>query len=89
MLLILCFLMGVGNFAMHKAVAESGHPFVQDTKRYFGKHFGKTGSYAIELMLLIGAMLFAQDGSLLIAIFYGAYTAFNVLATWMLLTGRI
>lgn len=89
MLLILCFLMGVGNFAMHKAVAESDHPFVQDTKRYFGTHFGTNGSYAIELMFLIGAMLFAYDGSMLVAIFYGAYTAFNVFATWMLLTGRI
>ena len=52
MLLILCFLMGVGNFAMHKAVAESSHPFVEDTKRYFGMHFGKRASYAIELTFL-------------------------------------
>lgn len=89
MLLVLCFLMGVGNFAMHKAVAESDHPFVRDTKRYFGTHFGKTGSYAIELMLLIGAMLFAYDGSSLIAGLYGGYTLFNMLATWMLLTNRI
>lgn len=89
MLLILAFLMGVGNFAMHKAVAESDHPFVRDTKRYFGKHFGKNGSYAIELMLLIGAMLFAKDGSMLIVILYGIYTGFNVFATWMLLNNRI
>ena len=39
MLLVFCFLMGIANFAMHKAVAESGHPFVEDTKRYFGSHF--------------------------------------------------
>lgn len=89
MLLILCFFMGIGNFAMHKAVAESTHPFVEDTKRYFGRHFGKSGSYAIELALLIGAMLFAQDGSLWATSLYLGYTLFNGIAAWMLLTGRI
>ena len=80
--------MGVANFAMHKAVAESGHPFVEDTKRYFGKHFGRYSSYGIELLMLIGAMLFAQDGSLIIAFIYWAYTGMNALATWLLLSGR-
>lgn len=89
MLLILCFLMGVGNFAMHKAVAESRHPYVEDTKRYFGMHFGKNASYAIELTFLIGALLFAHEGSLLITGFYLVYTLLNVFATWMLLTGRV
>ena len=88
MILIFCFLMGIANFAMHKAVAESGHPFVEDTKRYFGKHFGKYSSYGIELLMLIGAMLFAQEGSLIIAFIYWAYTGMNALATWLLLSGR-
>ena len=88
MILIFCFLMGIANFAMHKAVAESGHPFVEDTKRYFGKHFGRYSSYGIELLMLIGAMLFAQDGSLIIAFIYWAYTGMNALATWLLLSGR-
>ena len=39
MFLIACFVLGVANFAMHKAVMESGHPFVEDTKLYFGRHF--------------------------------------------------
>ena len=88
MILIFCFLMGIANFAMHKAVAESGHPFVEDTKRYFGKHFGRYSSYGIELLMLIGAMLFAQEGSLIIAFIYWAYTGMNALATWLLLSGR-
>ncbi len=88
MVLIFCFLMGTANFAMHKAVAESGHPFVEDTKRYFGKYFGPYSSYAIELLLLIGAMLFAYEGSLIIALIYWAYTGMNALATWLLLSGR-
>lgn len=88
MLLIFCFLMGIANFAMHKAVAESGHPFVEDTKRYFGRHFSPYGSYAIELALLIGAMLFAEQGSMWVVLFYWAYTGMNGIATWLLLSGK-
>lgn len=88
MLLIICFLMGIANFAMHAAVADSGHPFVEDTKLYFGQHFGKYGSYGIELILLTGAMLFAMTGSVLVVSLYAVYTALNGLAAYLLLTGR-
>jgi hypothetical protein len=88
MILIFCFFMGIANFAMHKAVAESRHPFVEDTKRYFGRHFGQYGSYAIELFMLTGAMLFAYEGLLIIAFIYWVYTGMNALATWLLLSGR-
>jgi hypothetical protein len=88
MLVLFCFLMGIANFAMHKAVAQSGHPFVEDTKRYFGKHFSPYASYGIELLLLIAAMAFAQSGSQWAALLYWGYTGFNGVATWLLLTGR-
>ena len=88
MLVVFCFLMGVANFAMHKAVAGSGHPFVEDTKRYFGKYFSPYGSYAIELFLLMGAMLFAQGGSMWVVLLYWGYTTMNGIATWLLLSGR-
>lgn len=89
MVLIFCFVMGIANFAMHKAVAESGHPFVEDTKLYFGRHFGRYSSYAIEFVMLLGAMLFAHEGSMVIAFVYWAYTGMNALATWLLLSGRV
>ena len=88
MLLILCFVMGVANFAMHKAVSESGHPFVEETKRHFSPQFSPYGSYAIELALLIAALWFAHDGSLAVALTYGVYTGINAVATWLLLSGR-
>lgn len=88
MLLIVCFMLGIANFAMHKAVAESGHPFVEDAKRYFGGHFSPYGSYAIELALLIGAMWLANEGSWAVSLMYVAYTAINVIATWLLLSGK-
>lgn len=87
-MLVVCFLMGIANFAMHKAVAESGHPFVEDTKRYFGRYFGQHASYGIEFVVLLGALWFAQEGSTVIVLVYWIYTGINGIATWLLLTGR-
>jgi hypothetical protein len=87
--LLLCFALGIANFAMHRAVVESRHPFIEDTKLYFGKHLGKYGSYVLEFAILAGAMLFADAGSVLVAVIYSLYAAMNGLATWLLLSGRI
>jgi hypothetical protein len=82
--LTVCFILGIANFCMHKAVAESGHPFVEETKR----HFGPYGSYAIELALLIGAMWLANAQSLVVVLLYAAYTAINGVASWLLLSNK-
>ncbi len=87
-MLVFCFLLGIANFAMHAAVADSGHPFVEDTKRYFGTHFGKYGSYALELVILTAAMLFANWGSTAMVFVYLGYTLLNGIAAWLLLSGR-
>jgi hypothetical protein len=87
--LIICFFLGIANFAMHKAVVESGHPFVEDTKLYFGRHFGHNGSYAIEFVILAAAMIFAASGSWLIVLCYIAYTLLNILAAYLLLNGKV
>jgi hypothetical protein len=89
MLLLACFFLGIGNFALHKAVVESGHPFVEDTKLYFGKHFSRNGSYVLEFAILAGAMLLAYEGAIWITLAYVAYTSMNGLAAWLLLSGRI
>jgi hypothetical protein len=89
MYLILCFAFGIANFAMHKAVIESGHPFVEDTKLYFGRYLGKSGSYILEFGILLSALFFAQAGSLIAMGFYLAYTLMNLIATWLLMTGRM
>lgn len=83
------FLLGIANFAMHKAVIESGHPFVNDSKLYFGRHFGKHGSYILEFVILVGALVFATVGSWIALIVYGFYTSLNIMATWLLLSGRV
>lgn len=88
MLLTICFLLGIANFYVHKAVAESGHPFVEETKLYVGRYVGPYGSYAIDLALLIGAMWLAHAGSLWALLLYAAYTAINGVATWLLLSNK-
>jgi hypothetical protein len=88
MFLIACFFLGIGNFAMHKAVVESGHPFVEDTKRYFGRYFGSYGSYAVEFVILAASMLMAFGGSGWIVATYTLYTSFNAISAWLLLSGK-
>jgi hypothetical protein len=88
MFLIACFLMGIGNFAMHKAVVESGHPFIEDSKLYFGRYFGR-GGYVVEFIILLGAMLMAHAGSPLMVLGYVCYTLCNGVAAWFFLTGRL
>jgi hypothetical protein len=88
MLLTICFLLGIANFYMHKAVAESGHPYVEETKRYLHRHIGPYGSYALELALLIGALWLANTGALAVSLLYAAYTAINGVASWLLLSNK-
>lgn len=88
MLLTICFILGVANFYMHKAVTESDHPFVTKTRRHFGTPFGPYASYALELALLIGAMWLANGGSLTVSLLYTAYTAINAVACWLLLSNK-
>lgn len=88
MALFFCFILGIGNFAMHRAVMESRHPLVEHSRIYFGRIFGRWGSYAIEFAMLLGAMIFAQSGSVIILAIYGAYTLLNGIAAYMLLSGR-
>jgi hypothetical protein len=88
MLLVACFFLGVGNFAMHKAVVESGHPYVRDVTLYFGRYFGR-GGYAVEFIILAGAMLMAYGGAGWLVFAYFAYTMFNALATWLFVSGKL
>ena len=89
MYLLACFFLGIGNFALHKAVVESGHPFVEDSKIYFGKHIGRNGSYVLEFVILAGAMLLAHGDILWVTVAYMGYSALNALAAWLLLSGRV
>ncbi len=89
MLLVICFFLGIGNFALHKAVVESDHPFVRDVKYYFGRHIGKHGSYFFEFIILTMALFLAHGDALWAAIAYALYTVLNLFSAWLFLNNRI
>lgn len=88
MAILLIFVLGVGNFAMHKAVLESGHPLLGQMP-WFVHMLGGRISLVTEFMVLLAAMLLASTGGLGWAIAYVAYSFINALAAWLIISGRI
>jgi len=85
--LLVTFLLGIANFALHKAVLESGHPLLG--RMPVMNMLGPRASLAAEFLVLLGAMLLVGNGTVLWAWAYFGYTAFNALAAWLILTRRV
>lgn len=62
MLIALTFLLGVGNFAVHRAVLNSEHPLLGQVPWFFHLLGGRF-SLLVEFIMLLGAMLMVADGS--------------------------
>ena len=88
MFLVLIFVLGVANFALHKAVIESRHPIMQSIPLYGDRSGGKL-ALGIEFAVLLAAMLLVQDGSIGWTWLYVAYSVANATAAWLILTDRI
>jgi hypothetical protein len=87
-LVIVIFVLGVANFAMHKAVLESGHPLVGQMPAIVHKLGGRV-TLAAEFVLLLGAMLLVAAGHAGWGWTYLGYTALNAVAAWLILGRRI
>ena len=85
--LLLTFLLGAVNFAMHKAVLESGHPLLRGMP--LARRLGGRGSLMVEFLLLLGAMLLAGAGDPAWAWAYAGYSLLNAIAAWLILTRRV
>lgn len=88
MAIVFMFLLGVANFAMHKAVLESGHPLLGQVP-WFVHMLGGRASLIVEFVMLLGSMLMVASGSVGWAIGYAAYSIVNLLAAWLILSGRV
>jgi hypothetical protein len=88
MALVVLFLLGIANFAMHKAVLESGHPLLGQTAWYVHMLGGRLGLW-VEFLMLLGAMLMVDAGSSGWAWGYAVYSVLNGLAAWLILSRRI
>ena len=86
--LVLMFFLGIANFAMHKAVLESGHPLLGQVP-WFVHMLGGRASLIVEFVMLLGAMLMVASGSVGWALGYAGYSIINLLSAWLILSGRV
>jgi hypothetical protein len=86
--LILTFLLGIGNFAVHQAVLESDHPLLGRVPWFFHLLGGRF-SLAVEFAMLLGALLMIRQGETMWALFYAGYSAVNMVSAWLILTRRV
>lgn len=87
-ILAILFVLGVGNFAVHKAVLESGHPMLDALPSFYRSGAGRFSLW-FEFFLLLSAMLLASNGWPGMAMAYGIYSLFNFGTAWLVLSGRL
>lgn len=87
MALFVVLLLGIANFALHRAVLDSGHHLLDRTTwlRLLGGKF----SLGAEFAMLAGAALLVAQGASGWAWFYALYSLGNAASAWLILTGRI
>lgn len=88
MAILLVFLLGLGNFALHKAVIESRHPLVGELPRTITRDGGRIG-LALEFAVLLGALLLVANGHPMWGWAYFGYSALNGVAGWLILARRV
>lgn len=87
MAIVLTFLLGIVNFAVHKAVLESGHPLLGQMP-WFHILNGRF-SLTVEFLMLLGAMLFIGNGAPGWAWGYAIYSVVNGFSAWLILSGKV
>ena len=88
MLVAILFLLGIVNFAVHKAVIESEHPMLDSLPSSLTAHGGRL-SLLFEFLVLVASMLLAAKGWTAAGWAYGIYSALNAVTGWLLLNDRI
>ena len=88
MVILFVFLLGVGNFALHRAVLDSGHPALAEVA-WLVEGLGRRASLVLEFVLLLAALLLVAGGHPGWAWGYFAYSGLNGLAAWLMLSRRM
>ena len=87
MAILITFLLGIGNFALHKAVLDSRHPALDMLpRRLVGR--GGHGSMVAEFAILLAVLLLAAGGHPGWCWAYLAYSVANAVAAWLILARR-
>jgi len=87
MVIFFVFVLGIGNFALHRAVLRSRHP-VLGRMAWLMNPLGGRGSLLLEFAVLVAAMLVATSHPAWAWAYFG-YSALNALAAWLILSRRI
>ncbi|WP_370190236.1 hypothetical protein [Qipengyuania sp.] len=85
--IVVLFLLGTVNFAIHKAVLESGHPLLGSLPAALRARGGRL-SLLFEFVVLLASMLLTANGWTSAAWAYGFYSILNAITGWLLLTER-
>ncbi|MFC4253871.1 hypothetical protein GRI97_00460 [Altererythrobacter xixiisoli] len=81
-------LLGIGNFALHKAVLESGHPMLAKVPWLAGGRAG-TFSMVVEFLVLVVALWLVADGQSGWGFAYLIYSLANGFSAWLILSNRV
>lgn len=87
LLMVLCFLLGVANFAMQKAILASGHPVLAQIAGGRQVLLGRA-AFAAEFLVLVSVLAMVADGHAAWCLAYLGYSGVNALAAWALLRAR-
>ena len=85
---LIVFLLGIANFAAHRAVLESGHPMVAQMQAA-SPLFRPKVTLSVEFAVLLVALAMAAGGLVWGAWLYAGYTLGNAATAWALVTRRI
>lgn len=85
---LIIFLLGIANFAINRAVFESGHPLFARLPQS-SQRLGRRAALGSEFAVLFFALLLSVRGWPGYAFAYAAYTAFNAGAAWLILSRRV
>ncbi len=85
MWIVATFLLGIGNFALHKAVLESRHPLFEQ----LGLAALTKITLVLEFAALLGALLLVAYGQYFWGWTYLGYSLLNAGSGWLILTRRI
>lgn len=86
--LAIMFVLGIGNFALHRAVLDSGHPLLEQMPGAVQTLGGRLTLVA-EYLVLLAAMLLVANGWGALAWAYAGYSALNAISAWLILSRRI
>ena len=87
--ILIVFILGVANFALHRATLDSDNPVARQVQAALERFAGRHGSLLLEFLILLSALSFAAMGWSIALPAYLVYTAMNAAAAWAMLNGRI